>query len=326
MSETVGFIGLGHMGEGMARRLLSHGNRKLVVWNRSAAKSKQLETEGNGKVTVVATPAAVLKAATITYVMLSTPEAARAVYSMEGGILGGVSAGKKIIDCATLAVEDMEWIAAAVTAKGGRFLEAPVSGSKVPAATGQLIFLAGGEEALYKEVAPDLDAMGKAKFFFGPVGSGTKVKLAVNMVMGTFLATLGEGLSLTAAAGIEPKLLLEVLDLGVMSCPLYKLKGPKMLASDYAPHFPLKHAEKDVKLAIGLATKVGLGLPVAEAVDQSMMRAMAIGLGDNDFAATYETQKGHRAGLAGVAQSLVIGLGVGIALGCVGTVALAKRR
>ena len=82
-----------------------------------------------------------------------------------------------------------------------RWIQAPVSGSKVPAATGQLIFLCGGDEALYGEVAKDLDAMGKAKFFFGAVGAGTKVKLAVNMVMGTFLATLGEGLSLTAAAG-----------------------------------------------------------------------------------------------------------------------------
>ena len=182
MSETVGFIGLGHMGEGMARRLLSHGGRKLIVWNRSAGKSKALETEQAGKVQVAASPADVVKGATIIFVMLSTPDAVKEVYEMEGGILSGMSAGKKIVDCATLAVADMERVSSQVLAKGGRFIEAPVSGSKVPAATGQLIFLCGGDEALYGEVAKDLDAMGKAKFFFGAVGAGTKVKLAVKTV------------------------------------------------------------------------------------------------------------------------------------------------
>jgi glyoxylate/succinic semialdehyde reductase len=321
MSETVGFIGLGHMGEGMARRLLSHGGRKLIVWNRSAGKSKALETEAAGKVQVAASPADVVRGATIIFVMLSTPDAVKEVYEMEGGILSGMSAGKKLVDCATLAVADMERLSSQVLAKGGRFLEAPVSGSKVPAATGQLIFLCGGDEALYGEVAKDLDAMGKAKFFFGAVGAGTKVKLAVNMVMGTFLATLGEGLALTEASGIEPKLLLDVLDLGVMSCPLFKLKGPKMLASDYAPHFPLKHAEKDVRLAIGLGAQAGLGLPVAEAVDAAMLRAMAAGYADNDFAATYEPQKAYKASWATMAQTAAL------ALSCVSLgVFLGRRR
>ena len=293
MTETVGFIGLGHMGEGMARRLLNVANRKLVVWNRSEGKSKALAAEAKGKVTVATTPADVVRACAVTFVMLSEPNAVRHVYEMEGGVLAGVSAGKSIVDCATLAVADMERLSSQVIGKGGKFLEAPVSGSKAPAAQGQLIFLAAGDEALYKARAADFDAMGKAKFFFGAVGGGTRVKLAVNMVMGTMLASLGEGLSLTAAAGIEPKLLLEVLDLGAMACPLFKLKGPKMLAADYAPAFPLKHAEKDVKLAVQLGALYDLGLPVAATADRAMLAAMAKGLGDNDFAATYEAQKGQ---------------------------------
>lgn len=135
--------------------------------------------------------------------------------------------------------------------------------------------------------------------------------------MGTMLSSLGEGLALTKAAGIETKLLLEVLtkaighptpllppphplypphthtsmapyqvlDLGAMACPLFKLKGPKMLAADYAPAFPLKHACKDVRLAVGLGASLGLGLPIAAAADAAMARAIADGLGDSDFAA-----------------------------------------
>ena len=133
--------------------------------------------------------------------------------------------------------------------------------------------------------------MGKAMFFFGAVGGGTRIKLAVNMVMGTMLASLGEGLSLTKEAGIEAKLLLEVLDLGAMACPLFKLKGPKMLSSDYAPAFPLKHAEKDVKLAVALGQSLGLGLPIAAKAGTAMRAAIAQGLGDYDFAAVYEAQQ-----------------------------------
>ena len=290
MTETVGFIGLGHMGEGMSRRLLGIG-KKLIVWNRSEAKAKALEAESKGAVKAVSTPAAVVRQCSVTYIMLSTPEAVRSVYTMPEGVLAGVSNSKAIIDCATLAVEDMEYLASEVIMRGDRFVEAPVSGSKKPAADGQLIFLAAGDEKLYKERAADFDAMGKAKFFFGKVGGGTRVKLAVNMMMGTMLASLGEGLSLTAAAGIEAKLLLEVLDLGVMACPMYKLKGPKMLASDYVPNFPLKHAQKDVRLAVNLGASLGLGLPVAAATDVTMLASMAKGFGDYDFAAVYEAQK-----------------------------------
>ena len=103
---------------------------------------------------------------------------------MEGGILDGVVAGKCVVDCATLAVEDMQRLSTQVIAKGGQFLEAPVSGSKGPAAQGQLIFLCGGDEALYAKCAKELDTMGKAKFFFGAVGAGTRMKLCVNMVRG----------------------------------------------------------------------------------------------------------------------------------------------
>ncbi|KAH8067042.1 3-hydroxyisobutyrate dehydrogenase [Aureococcus anophagefferens] len=90
----------------------------------------------------------------------------------------------------------------AVTLAGGRFLEAPVSGSKAPAAQGALIFLCGGDETLYAEVKPELAVMGKADFLFGDVGAGTKMKLVVNMVMGDMMVALSEGLSLCGAAGL----------------------------------------------------------------------------------------------------------------------------
>ena len=91
------------------------------------------------------------------------------------------------------------------------------------------------------------------------------MKLVVNMVMGTMMASLGEGLALCGAAGMDCEQLLKVLDLGVMSNGMFRLKGPKMVQSDHAPNFPLQHAQKDMRLAGELGAQLGLGLPVAAA-------------------------------------------------------------
>jgi 3-hydroxyisobutyrate dehydrogenase-like beta-hydroxyacid dehydrogenase len=131
MSKS-GFIGLGIMGDGMARRLLSEADSSLVVWNRSPEKSTKLQAEFPGRVEIVSTPKDVIAACDTTFLMLSTPEACTAVYTMPNGVLDGVSEGKKLVDSATLTPEDMINTSAEVKKKGGVFLEAPVSGSKVP--------------------------------------------------------------------------------------------------------------------------------------------------------------------------------------------------
>ena len=225
---SIGFIGLGIMGDGMSRCLLKKGD-KLAVWNRSPAKCEALKAEYPDSVTICKTPAEVITTCQLTFVMLSTPEAVKEVYEAEGtGILAGlataledmadgVGSGKQIVDCATLAVTDMERLFSQVHGKQATFLEAPVSGSKGPAAQGQLIFLCGGSETLYTAIGPHLDAMGKAKFFLGPVGAGTKMKLCVNMTMGSMLAAYGEGLSLATSSGLDSKQLLEVPSTAALS-------------------------------------------------------------------------------------------------------------
>jgi len=161
MSSSIGFIGLGIMGEGMAARLLSEGiagseDKPLVVWNRTPSKCEALvEKFPKKKIIVKGTAQEVVQSCGITYSMLSTPEASKAVFESDTGVLGGVSAGKSIVDCATLAEADMVRMNTQVVEKGGRFLEAPVSGSKGPAAMGQLVFLCAGSEDLFNEVKND---------------------------------------------------------------------------------------------------------------------------------------------------------------------------
>ena len=202
-AAPVGFIGLGIMGQGMARRLASSG-QPLHVWTRGATAASALASEHPGAVTVAESPAAVVEACSRTYLMLSTPDACEEVYSMRRGVLEGVSDGKALIDCATLRPEDMAALAERVHERGGSFVEAPVSGSKAPAANGALIFMCAGDEETFRSAEAELAAMGKFTVFCGTtVGAASKMKLVVNLVMGTQLAALAEGLALASALGLS---------------------------------------------------------------------------------------------------------------------------
>uniref|UniRef100_A0A6V1VYN4 6-phosphogluconate dehydrogenase NADP-binding domain-containing protein n=1 Tax=Heterosigma akashiwo TaxID=2829 RepID=A0A6V1VYN4_HETAK len=288
-----GFIGLGIMGTGMASNLLK-GGRDLIVWNRSANKIDALKEisksfEYGGRIKVASSPMEVIGSTQTTFSMLSTPKAARAVFYADDGILAGAFEGKSIVDCATLQEEDMQEFSLKFTEKGGRFLEAPVSGSKGPAEAGQLIFLTAGERALFDAVQPELDLMGKASFYLGDIGQGTRMKLVVNKIMGTMLASLAEGMVLAKECGLSQEELLGILDLGAMANPMFKLKGPAMAApgAAYPAAFPLKHAQKDMKFALALAAQLGVELPVAAAANAAYEQVLGAH-GDSDFAAVYE--------------------------------------
>lgn len=282
----VGFVGVGIMGKGMVLCLLKEGY-SVVAWNRDTAKTKEVVDEYPESCTAAGSPSEVVEQCDVTFCMLSTIEASEAVFPT---MLEAVKDGKCIVDCATLTPQRMQDMASLVEGKRGKFLEAPVSGSKVPAETGQLIFLCGGDQDLYEKVKPALGIMGKADFFFGPVGQGSKMKLVVNMIMGDMMAALGEGLALSEAAGLSTDDLLKVLDLGVMSNPMFRLKGSKMVAGNHAPNFPLKHAQKDMRFALQLGDDVDQALPVTAAANAAFLKARA-DHGDEDFSAVYEKQK-----------------------------------
>lgn len=293
MSSKVGFVGLGIMGKGMIKNLVTKlpAVDTFVVWNRSPDASEEIKAQFPGKIEVATTAAEVVQSCPITYSMLSTIAASEAVFDKEGdGLIAGVSEGKIIVDCATLSPERMLKIRSDVCAKGGKFLEAPVSGSKVPAETGTLIFLCGGDEEVYKAAVPAFKAMGKANFLFGEVGSGSKMKLVVNMIMGTMLTAFSEGMALCEASDLPQEKLLEVLDLGAMANPMFKMKGPNMINANYGAHFPLKHAQKDMKLALDLAAQIGLNLPTTDAANDQF-KSLLDSCGDEDFCAVHKADK-----------------------------------
>lgn len=298
-TNAIGFVGIGIMGEGMAGCLLSKEiagttDKPLIIWNRTSQKAIDLkEKYADKNVIVKDTAKEVVEACGITYCMLSTPEASRAVFEAEDGVLAGVSSGKSIVDCATLAEADMKRMNDAVVGKGGRFLEAPVSGSKVPAATGALIFLCAGSKDLFDEIVDNgLNVMGKASHFFSSeVGFGTRAKLVVNSLMGTMVAAFGEGLALSENVGLDPLKMIEVIGQGAIQSPVYGLKGPKMVAKDHAPNFPLKHAHKDMKLASEMAKAAGVEFTVMDKAEELFSKAREdsdLNVADEDFSAVFE--------------------------------------
>lgn len=299
MSSAIGFVGLGIMGEGMAARLLSEGvagseSAPLVVWNRTKAKCEKLKEKFGDKNIVIKNSAKeVVAECGITYSMLSTPEASKIVFEGDNGVLAGVGEGKSIVDCATLAESDMIRMDEAVSQKGGRFLEAPVSGSKGPAAQGSLIFLCAGSEDLFNEIKDNgLKVMGKASHFFKKeVGYGTRAKLVVNSLMGTMLAAFGEGLALSEGMGLDPKTMIEVIGQGAIQTPMFNLKGPKMIVKDHAPNFPLKHAHKDMALACDMAKAANVEYSVMNTAEKLFREAREdsdLNVSDEDFSAVFE--------------------------------------
>jgi len=255
---------MGIMGFPMALNLLKAGYQ-VTVWNRTADKCDAIVEAG----AVYAKSAReVVEASDVTFAMLSDPEAALAVVRGDQGVAAGMSAGKGYVDVSTVDAATAAEIARKVENAGGSYLEAPVSGSKKPAQDGLLVFLTAGDEALYAKAVPMLDVMGKAHFYLGGVGNGAKMKLVVNMVMGSMMVAFAEGLELGSKSGLDQNTLLEVISLGAIASPMFALKGPSMIKGDFSTAFPLKHQQKDLRLALELGEELKQTLPVAGASNE----------------------------------------------------------
>ena len=196
---SVGFLGMGIMGVPMSINLLKAGY-SVTVWNRTPDKCAPAVQAG---ATQAGTASEVVKCCDVTFAMLADPVAAEAVALGPDGVVEAMCAGKGYVDVSTVDPASAAKIAAAIRGKGGAYLEAPVSGSKKPAEDGTLIFLCAGDEALYTTCLEALEVMGKKSLFLGEVGAGARMKLVVNMVMGSMLAAYSEGFALAEAAGLN---------------------------------------------------------------------------------------------------------------------------
>ncbi|XP_050234850.1 glyoxylate/succinic semialdehyde reductase 2, chloroplastic isoform X2 [Mercurialis annua] len=283
-STRVGFLGLGIMGTPMAHNLIKAGC-DVTVWNRTKSKCDTLISLG---AKYKPSPKEVADACDVTFAMLADPESAVEVACGKHGAASGMVPGKGYVDISTVDGGTSKLISGHIKDTGALFLEAPVSGSKKPAEDGQLIFLTAGDKSLYETAAPFLDIMGKSRFYLGDVGNGAAMKLVVNMIMGSMMATFSEGILLGEKVGLDPNTIVEVVSQGAISAPMYSMKGPSMIKSLYPTAFPLKHQQKDLRLALGLAESVSQPTPIAAAANELYKVAKSHGLSDSDFSAVIE--------------------------------------
>ena len=281
---TYGFLGLGIMGSAMATNL-ARGGFDVLVWNRTAEKAAALASTGAGQ---GQSPREVVAACDITFAMLADPAAVEAVCSGPDGVLAGTSPGHDFINMSTVDDITSAKIADAVAERGGRFLEAPVTGTKQPAEEGTLVILAAGDESLFAAATPAFKVMGRSALYLGEVGNGTRMKLVVNAIMAGVMTALCEGMALGQKSGLDGERILEVIEAGAFANPMFRAKGRLLLDKDYPASFPLKHAQKDLRLALELSERSGQALHCIAAVNETFKRARVTGHGDEDISAVFE--------------------------------------
>lgn len=290
MNNTrVAVMGLGTMGSGMAHNLLLKGF-PVTVFNRNPEKARPLVQKG---AEVAGSPKEAAASAEVIISMVADDRASRAVWLGDAGALAGVAAGTVCIECSTLTVSWVRELAAAVNAKECEFLDAPVTGSKMQAAGGELNFIVGGATTTLAKVQPVLAAMSKSVNSVGPVGSGALIKLINNFLCGVQVATLAEALTMIERGGLDQAKALEIIANGAPGSPLVKVVSQRMTENDYAPNFRLDLMAKDLSYAIEEGEKLSVDLVTATAALRSFKQAIEHGDGDKDMAALFETVKAN---------------------------------
>ncbi len=280
----IAFLGLGIMGNGMAHNLLQHGNT-LAVYNRTRAKSEALAAHG---ARVADTPFEAAQDADVIISMVGDDIASRAVWLGEQGALANARAGTLCIESGTLTPGWIRELAEAVRARGCDVLDAPVTGSKVQAENGELVFLVGGGAETLERARPYFLQMGKTIFHFGDTGSGAMLKLINNMTAGIQIVAMAEGLALAEQSGLDMRQVAEFLMQGPPGSPLVKRKMPELLAHDYAPRFSLQWMHKDFSYGLNEAAQKNVPMPTIAAAREVFRFALARGWGEQDFACVYE--------------------------------------
>ncbi len=262
MSERIGFIGLGIMGQGMARNLLKAGFN-VRVWNRTAAKAEPLVAEGAQMGTSPADVAA--NRAIIITCVSDTPDV-EAVILGEDGVINGAESGALVIDCSTISPQATREIAGKLAERGIKMLDAPVSGGSEGAAKGTLTIMVGGAAEDVERAMPVLRAMGKTITHIGETGAGQVVKLVNQvLVVGNCLA-MCEALLLAQAGGVDLQKTIDAISQGAAGSWMFTNRAPQIIRRDWRPGFMISLQQKDLRLVLDAADDLGVPLPATSLI------------------------------------------------------------
>jgi len=279
----LGFLGLGLMGYPMARNLLRAGH-EVAVWSNTAAKARKLAEDENGKFRD--TPKEVAENADVVFLCVGDTGMAKDVVLGADGVIEGIRSGSVVVDCSTIAVSASRQIGQTLKAKGVDFLDAPITGSTPGAESGNLTFMIGGDRAAFDQIRPLLDPLGKKVYFCGGAGMGLQAKLTQNLILSNVLMAFNEGMVLATKGGMDPKLMLEILDNSAAKSGLINYKAPFVLARNFTTNFSVKWMDKDIGLMLESGQDLGVPLLLTGLTRQLFQTAIAAGHGDEDICST----------------------------------------
>ena len=281
MEKRIGFAGMGLMGSRMARNLLRKGF-PLTVWNRTPERCEPLAAEG---ASVARTPRELAEAADVVVACVADPDAAARVMFAEDGIRAAARPGFRYLECSTISPGLVRRMGEVLQARGADILEAPMTGSKLGAEKGTLLFMTGGKREVHDELLPVMMAMGTKAVLCGELGQGSVVKLIGNTIISFMLEGFCEGLVVGRKAGVSLQTLLDVVMASGYSSPYFGFKGAALDKRDWDTHFSIDLLVKDQTLMLEEAGARRVPMPGLAAIREVFQSACGQGLGQEDIAA-----------------------------------------
>jgi 3-hydroxyisobutyrate dehydrogenase-like beta-hydroxyacid dehydrogenase len=272
--QRVAFLGLGVMGLPMAGHLARAGHQ-VTVYNRTAAKAQAWATEFGGA--AAATPAQAAQGADIVYACVGNDEDLRAVTIGADGAFSGMKRGAVFVDHTTASAEVARELYAQAQAQGLHFVDAPVSGGQAGAVNGLLTVMCGGDAAAFDAIKPATMAFSRAVTRVGESGAGQLAKMVNQICIAGLVQGLSEGIAFGQKAGLDMKLVLEVIGKGAAQSWQLDNRGPSMVEDRFNFGFAVDWMRKDLGLCLEEARRNGAKLPVTALVDQFYADVQAMG-------------------------------------------------
>ncbi len=276
MAERIGFIGLGIMGEPMCRNLMKAGYA-CTVNTRTKSRAEKLLSEGAAWSDSPKDTAG--RSDVIITIVTDTPDVEKVILG-EDGIIEGIRPGSVVIDMSTISPSATRDMAAALKEKGADMLDAPVSGGDTGAIAGTLSIMVGGKQDAFDRCLPVFEAMGKSINLIGDHGAGQMTKLCNQVAVSVANLAMAEALILAAKAGLDMEKMLAAISGGAAGSWQLSNLAPRIIKRDFDPGFMVKLQQKDLRLVLGAASELGLGLPGASLAHQLFNAVEAAGEGD----------------------------------------------
>jgi len=274
----VAFLGMGIMGRPMAANLVKAGH-EVSIWNRTTGK----DLEG---ARTASSPAEAARGAEIVWMCLADTKAVENVLFGPSGAEEALTEGMIIADSSTISPSATLRFAERVKRRGVHYVDAPMTGSKIAAESGSLIFMVGGAEPVLATLAPLFQAMGKQVFHMGDTSKGQATKLAMNLQIALIYEGFAEALTLATKLGVDINRLMPLVQASMVRSGVVDYKAPFIMKRDFSPNFPLRLMLKDIHLTLEAAKEARVRLPGLEAVEEVYDLAAEEGHQDLDYAAT----------------------------------------